>query len=178
VLLALPLLLVLGWPALLNRLITWGLRLLRRAPLEETLSPRAILTTVALYALAWVLFGAHILVLALAVGGGSGVTVASLSGYALAGSLGMLTVILPAGLGARDGILAIVLASAMPLSAGTAVALVSRFVVTLVDVLAAAGGWAYARRHHLVASRAELERRAETLVSDDPVADDPLIDKK
>ncbi len=89
----------------------------------------------------------------------------------------MLTVILPAGLGARDGILAIVLASAMPLSAGTAVALVSRFVVTLVDVLAAAGGWAYARRHHLVASRAELERRAETLVSDDPVADDPLIDE-
>jgi hypothetical protein len=177
-LLALPLLLVLGWPALLNRLIAWGLRLLRRAPLEETLSPRAILTTVALYALAWVLFGVHILVLALAVGGGSGVTTASLSGYALAGALGMLTVILPAGLGARDGILAIVLASAMPLSAGTAVALVSRFVVTLVDVLAAAGGWAYARRHHLVASRAELERRAEALVSDDPVADDPLIDEK
>jgi hypothetical protein len=172
-LLAVPLLVVLVWPALLNRLIGWGLRLLRRQPLEETLSARAILTTVVLYALAWVLFGVHILVLALAVGGGTGVTVASLSGYALAGSLGMLTVILPAGLGARDGILAIVLASAMPLSAGTAVALVSRFVVTLVDVLAAAGGWAYARRHHLVASRAELERHAEALIDDGPLPDEP-----
>jgi hypothetical protein len=172
-LLAVPLLVVLVWPALLNRLIAWGLRLLRRQPLEETLSARAILTTVVLYALAWVLFGVHILVLALAVGGGTGVTVASLSGYALAGSLGMLTVILPAGLGARDGILAIVLASAMPLSAGTAVALVSRFVVTLVDVLAAAGGWAYARRHHLVASRAELERHAEALIDDGPLPDEP-----
>src|SRR5690348_2898103 len=124
-LLAVPLLAVLAWPALLNRIIAVGLRILRRDPLEESLSARAILTTVVLYALAWVLFGVHILVLALAVGGGPGVTLASLSGYALAGSLGMLTVILPAGLGARDGILALVLASAMPLSAGTAVALVS-----------------------------------------------------
>ncbi len=56
----------------------------------------------------------------------------------------------------------------MPASAGTAVALVSRFVVTLVDVLAAAGGWAYARRHHLVASRAEREHAAEEPVSEEP----------
>ena len=167
-LLAVPLLVVLVWPALLNRLIAWGLRVLRREPLEETLSTRAILTTVGLYALAWVLFGVHILVLALAVGGGTGVTLASLAGYALAGSLGMLTVILPAGLGARDGILAIVLASAMPLSAGTAVALVSRFVVTLVDVLAAAAGWAYARRHHLVTSREEREHPAGETVPEEP----------
>ena len=167
-LLAVPLFVVLVWPALLNRLIAWGLRILRREPLEEILSAGAVLTTVVLYALAWVLFGVHILVLALAVGGGSGVTSASLSGYALAGSLGMLTVILPAGLGARDGILAIVLASAMPLSAGTAVALVSRFVVTLVDVLAAAAGWAYARRHHLVASREERARAQQEPVSEEP----------
>ena len=166
--LAVPLFVVLVWPALLNRLIAWGLRVLRREPLEETLSTRAILTTVGLYALAWVLFGVHILVLALAVGGGTGVTLASLTGYALAGSLGMLTVILPAGLGARDGILAIVLASAMPLSAGTAVALVSRFVVTLVDVLAAAAGWAYARRHHLVTSREEREHPAGETVPEEP----------
>ena len=167
-LLAVPLFVVLVWPALLNRLIAWGLRVLRREPLEETLSTRAILTTVGLYALAWVLFGVHILVLALAVGGGTGVTLASLTGYALAGSLGMLTVILPAGLGARDGILAIVLASAMPLSAGTAVALVSRFVVTLVDVVAAAAGWAYARRHHLVTSREEREHSSGETVPEKP----------
>lgn len=159
-LLAVPLLAVLAWPALLNRIVALGLRILRREPLEESLSARAVLTTVGLYALAWILFGVHILVLALAVGGGPGVTLASLTGYALAGSLGMLTVILPAGLGARDGILALVLASAMPLSAGTAVAIVSRFVVTVVDVVAAAAGWAYARRHHLVASRAEREQAA------------------
>jgi hypothetical protein len=160
-LLAVPLLAVLAWPALLNRIVAVGLRVLRREPLEESLSARAIVTTVVLYALAWVLFGVHILVLALAVGGGPGVTLASLTGYALAGSLGMLTVILPAGLGARDGILALVLASAMPLSAGTAVAIVSRFVVTVVDVVAAGAGWGYARRHHLVTSRTEREQVGE-----------------
>jgi hypothetical protein len=167
-LLAVPLLAVLAWPALLNRMVTYGLRALRREPLEESLSARAILATVVLYVVAWLLFGVHILVLALAVGGGPGVTRASLTGYALAGSLGMLTVILPAGLGARDAILTLVLASAMPASAGTAVAIVSRFVVTVVDVLAAAGGWAYARRHHLVASREEREHPAEQRVPEEP----------
>jgi uncharacterized membrane protein YbhN (UPF0104 family) len=110
----------------------------------------------------------HILVLALAVGAGGSATLAALTGYALAGSLGMLTVVLPAGLGARDAILTLVLASAIPVSAATAVAIVSRFVVTIVDVLAAAGGWAYARRHHLVTSRAEREHQAAETVVDEP----------
>jgi hypothetical protein len=56
----------------------------------------------------------------------------------------------------------------MPLSAGTAVALVSRFVVTLVDVLAAAAGWAYARRHHLVTSREEREHSSGETVPEKP----------
>jgi hypothetical protein len=166
--LAVPLLAVLAWPALLNRMIALGLRVLRRPPLEHSLSARAVLTTVVLYAVAWLLFGVHILVLSFSVGAGASATLASLTGYALAGSLGMLTVILPAGLGARDAILTLVLASAMPVSAGTAVAIVSRFVVTIVDVLAAAGGWAYARRHHLVTSRAEREHQAAETVSDEP----------
>jgi hypothetical protein len=160
-LLTLPVLALLLWPTLLNRVIAVGLRLLRREPLDGGLSARAVLTTVVLYVLAWLLFGAHVLVLAAAVGSGSDAVLASLSGYGLAGSLGMLTVILPAGLGARDGVLALVLASSMPVSAGTAVAILSRFVVTVVDVLAAAGGWAYARRHHLVTSRAEREAAGE-----------------
>ncbi len=155
VLLAVPVLAALCWPPVLNRLVGLGLRTLRREPLEHELSARAVLLTVGLYVLAWLCFGAHILVLARAIAdpGAPGLTVAALTGYALAGSLGMLTVILPAGLGAREGILTLVLASAMPLSAGTAVAIVSRFVITLVDVGAALAGWAYARTHHLLAAR-------------------------
>lgn len=159
-LLALPVLALLFWPALLNRLITLGLRVLRQPPLDSALSGRAVVTAVALYVVAWLCFGVHVLVLAWTVGEGSGgstLTLASLTGFGLSGALSMLTVILPAGLGAREGLLTLVLASALPVSGATAVAIVSRFVVTVVDVAAAAGGWAYARRHHLVASRAELE---------------------
>lgn len=153
-LLAIPAVAVVCWPPLLNRLIALGLRVLRRQPLEHELSTRAVLATVALYVLAWLCFGAHTLVLAATIAGpgAPGLTVAALTGYALAGSLGMLTVVLPAGLGAREGIMTLVLASAMPVSAGTAVAIVSRFVITVVDVLAAGAGWAYARRHHLTVS--------------------------
>jgi len=162
-LLALPVLAVLFSPALLNRLIALGLRVLRQPPLETPLSGRAVVTAVVLYVVAWLSFGVHILVLAWAVGEGTGggtLVLASLTGFGLSGVLSMLTVILPAGLGAREGLLTLVLAAALPVSGSTAVAIVSRFVVTLVDVAAAAGGWAYARRHHLLASRAGLAAEA------------------
>ncbi len=163
-LLALPVMALLFWPALLNRIVAVGLRLVRQPPLEHRLSGRAVITAVLLYVVAWLCFGVHVLVLAQAVGGGSAgatLTLASLTGFGLSGALSMLTVILPAGLGAREGLLTLVLVSALPLPAATAVAILSRFVVTLVDVAAAAGGWAYARRHHLVSSRAELEAEVQ-----------------
>jgi glycosyltransferase 2 family protein len=180
VLLGIPLLAVLCWPPLLGRIIGQGLRLMRQQPLEKSLSGRAVLVAVLVFCAAWLCFGVHILVLANAVGAepSSTLTVAGLTGFGLSGALSMVTVILPAGLGAREGLLTLILASAMPVSAGTAVAIVSRFVVTVVDVLAAAGGWAYARRHHFVATRAELERRAEELGSDDAAADDPLLEEQ
>ncbi len=36
----------------------------------------------------------------------------------------------------------------MPTPAAAAVAIMSRFIVTIVDVVAALGGWLYARAHH------------------------------
>jgi uncharacterized membrane protein YbhN (UPF0104 family) len=76
-----------------------------------------------------------------------------MTGYALSVSLGMLTVVLPAGLGAREGLLTLVLATAIPTPAAAAVAIMSRFIVTVVDVVCAGGGWLYARSHHLVSER-------------------------
>lgn len=155
-LLGLPLLVILCWPPLLNRLIAIGLRVLRREPLEHELSGRALLLTVLLFVLAWLTFGLHVWVLARSVGGpaaASGdVVLASLSGYALAASLGMLAVVVPAGVGVRDGLLALMLGVSLPSSAATAVVLLSRFVITFADVLVAGAGWAYARSHRLVSA--------------------------
>ncbi len=161
-LLALPIVAVLLVPWVLNRLIAVMLRLLRREPLEQTLSGRAVLSSVLIYVLVWLTFGAHTLVLAGAVAGPEPhphLTVAALTGYALSVTLGMLTVILPAGLGAREGMLTLVLATAIPTAAAGAVAIVSRFIVTLVDIACALFGWLYARQHNLI-----TDRRGEELV--------------
>ncbi|MBB2985774.1 lysylphosphatidylglycerol synthase transmembrane domain-containing protein [Terracoccus luteus] len=153
VLLAVPVALVLLVPRVLNRAIALGLRTLRREPLEHELSPRAVLVPVVVFLGVWACFGVHTLLLARAVAGDAphpDLTVAALTGYALSVSVGMLTIILPAGLGAREGLMTLALATAVPAPAAAAVAILSRFIVTVVDVLAAALGWAYARSHDLV----------------------------
>lgn len=157
-LVAVPVVAVLLMPALLNRLIGLLLRVLRRDPLEHDLSARAILTAFTTYVAVWLAFGVHTLLLSRAVAPSSGhLTTASLTGYALSVSLGMLLVVLPAGLGAREGVLTLILSVVMPTPAAAAVAIVSRFIVTIVDVLAAAGGWLYARAQHLLDERAAAD---------------------
>lgn len=161
-LLGLPILVVLCFPRLLNAIIDRALRLLKRQPLEQQLSGGAVLRAVGIFVLVWLSFGIHTLLLARAVAGDGAphpdLTMAALTGYALAVSLGMLTVVLPAGLGAREGLLTLALATAIPTPAAAAVAIMSRFIVTVVDVACAGGGWLYARSHHLVSQRHAAEQ--------------------
>ncbi len=165
ILLAVPIVAVLFVPALLNHLVATLLRLLKREPLEHDLSARSVLTAVATFIGVWLAFGLHTLLLARAVAGDAphpDLATAAMTGYALSVSLGMLTIVLPAGLGAREGLLTLILSTAIPAPAAAAVAIVSRFIVTLIDVVAALAGWLYARSHHLIG-----ERRASEV---DPVA--------
>jgi hypothetical protein len=162
-LLGIPILVVLCVPQLLNAIIDRMLRMLKREPLEHSLSAGAVLRAVAIFVLVWTAFGVHTLLLARAVAGDGAahpdLTTAAMSGYALSVSLGMLTVVLPAGLGAREGLLTIILSTAMPTPAAAAVAIMSRFIVTIVDVVAALGGWLYARAHHLVTEQHTADER-------------------
>jgi hypothetical protein len=156
-LLGIPLLVLLCVPRLLNAIIARLLTVIRREPLEHDLSGGAVIRSVAIFVLVWVCFGVHTLLLARAVAGDGSphpdLTTAAMTGYALSVSLGMLTVILPAGLGAREGLLTLILSTAIPTPAAAAVAITSRFIVTIVDVVAALGGWLYARSHHLITER-------------------------
>ncbi|MGB7817145.1 MAG: lysylphosphatidylglycerol synthase domain-containing protein [Ornithinibacter sp.] len=144
---------VLLWPRLLNAVIARGLRLIRREPLEHDLSGRAVALTVAWFAGAWVSTGLGVFLLARSVAPGAPVgqlLVASICGFALASAAGMFSVLVPAGVGVRDGVLALLLVTLMPLSAATAVVVVARFLAVLADLGLAAAGWAWGRRHHLV----------------------------
>lgn len=160
VLLAMPLLAVVLWPRLLNWAIATVLKILRREPLERELSGRAVLSATLLLIGAWLCSGLHVLVLARATSTDyeSGqLLLATLSGFALASSLAMFSVILPAGVGVREGVLVLILAPVTSTSAATAVVVISRFLTVAADVLFALLGWAYARSHHLLTSAQERE---------------------
>jgi len=170
-LLAVPVLGVAFYPPLLNWGVATVLRVLRREPLEQQLSGRAIAKASGLFVLTWLSSGLHALVLLRATGASAdlpALLVATLSGFALASSLAMFSVVLPAGVGVREGLLVLMLAPISSTSAATAVVVLSRFLTVLADVLFALLGWAYARRHHLITTREERER--DHVVVDDATA--------
>lgn len=175
VLLAVPLFALVLWPRLLNRGIALGLRLLRREPLEHNLSGRAVLLSGACFVGAWLASGAHAWVLVRAVGESTvspeRLALVSVCGFALASSLAMFTFVLPAGVGAREGLLVLLLAPATSASAATAVVVLSRFLTVISDVVFAAAGWLWARSHHLVTSRRERAHEGVLVELDDDVAD-------
>ena len=141
-------------PRVLNRVVDRALRLARRQPPEQPLSGRAIVVTMVFFVLAWLSLGLHVWVLVRSLGGDASATLLpSVFGYALAASLGMLALLLPAGLGLREVLLGLLLSDQLPHSVVLTVVILSRFIVTLADVLAAAVGWGYARSHRLLAPR-------------------------
>jgi uncharacterized membrane protein YbhN (UPF0104 family) len=141
-------------PRVLGPLVRLAFRLIRREPPEKDLSGRAITITAVSFVGAWACLGGQAWVLVVDLGGDAGrAVVPAVFGYALAASVGMLAVFLPAGVVLREIVLVLLLAPTMGRTAATAVVLLSRFVVTVSDVVAAALGWSYARRHRLLAAR-------------------------
>ncbi|WP_113700062.1 lysylphosphatidylglycerol synthase transmembrane domain-containing protein [Nonomuraea lactucae] len=120
------------------RVLTWGLnlalRLARKEPLESVLPGRTVLVATAWTALGWFVYGVHTWLLS----GRWDLYVVATGAYAFAWATGLLTFVVPAGVGVREGAMVLVLA---PLLGGTgaalAVAVVSRLVFTLADLGAA-----------------------------------------
>lgn len=103
--------------------------------------PRAVFGAMGLMAAGWLLAGVHLVVLTrgLPVNGLPG-TAVLVGGFALASVAGVLVVVLPAGLGAREAVLGLALAAALAgpsMPAIVAVVAMSRLVVTAADLLAA-----------------------------------------
>ncbi|MBO3745089.1 flippase-like domain-containing protein [Streptosporangiaceae bacterium NEAU-GS5] len=127
------------------RVMTWGLnlalRIARREPLERVLSGADMLKAIATTLGGWLLYGlsAWILVAALQPGGLALYGVAAGS-YALAWATGILTVVVPAGIGVREGAMVLALAPTLGVPRALAVAVVTRVTFTVADVLWAGFG--------------------------------------
>ncbi|MDF5751182.1 lysylphosphatidylglycerol synthase domain-containing protein [Spongiactinospora sp. TRM90649] len=122
------------------RVLTWGLnlalRIARREPLDMVLPGRAVLVAVAWTTTGWLIYGVHLLLLA----PGAAYPLAS-GAYALAWATGIITVVVPAGIGVREGAMVIALAPTLAAPEALVAAAVSRVVFTVADVSLAAAGW-------------------------------------
>ncbi|MQY07163.1 hypothetical protein ACRB68_52620 [Actinomadura sp. RB68] len=124
------------------RIVTWAinlvLRLARREPLERPVGLGVTLHAIAWTIVAWALFGLHIWLLCVAVGGsGGGLPFMATGAYALAFVAGFLVLIAPGGLGAREAAMVLVLTPVLPAGAPAVVAVASRVLLTVADLLGA-----------------------------------------
>jgi uncharacterized membrane protein YbhN (UPF0104 family) len=133
----LPVAAVLLYPRVLNRLLATGLRLARREPMPQPLSPRGVLGAVGWGLVAWVLYGVHVWILAHMLDvHGAGLLARSTGAFAAAWCVGFLVVIAPAGGGAREAALIVLLGTGVGAARATVIAVVSRLLLTIGDL-----GW-------------------------------------
>ncbi len=152
-----PIALICAHPRVLTYLIQLFLRIVRRRPLEHQLSWPGVLKVMGWSAVAFVFFGFHLWLLAnaQAAPGVRGVFVC-IGAFALAMIAGIFVVVSPSGLGAREAVLTAALAAFVSPGAALGIALASRAIFTVADVLAA-GGAAISTRHHLRKAAATAE---------------------
>jgi glycosyltransferase 2 family protein len=137
-LLALPVLFALLHPRTLPALLDRMFGLLRRPPLGERLDPHHEARAAGWSVLGWLGLGAHLTVLCVALGhGGVSTLLLCTGGIAFAVCAGVLFIPVPAGAGIRDVIIALVLGGLLGSSAALAVAIASRVILSLGDVLLA-----------------------------------------
>lgn len=152
------------WPPLLQRVLRLAGRVLRRDALREVdVRTRPILAAIAWCALMWVWFGAHFALLIVPFSQDPGTLLLAGAAYAFAWVAGFVIIFLPAGAGAREGVLVLALGAAVGLPTALSMALVSRFAMLLGDVVVAAVGWAGLRR-------AALRRPSPRPGAEDPPA--------
>jgi uncharacterized membrane protein YbhN (UPF0104 family) len=135
-------------PPVLGRLLDRALALTRSQPLAGWPSWRGLGRAFGWTLAGWLLLGSQVWLLVADMGGAHAASaLVAVGGYALAFSAGMLLVVVPSGIGAREVILALALAPVLLHGAAIAVALTTRGVSTLSDVaLGALGGISGRRR--------------------------------
>jgi uncharacterized membrane protein YbhN (UPF0104 family) len=127
------------------RVMTWGLnlalRIARKEPLDQTLSGAQMARAAGWTVIGWLVYGVHLWVLVAGMRpGGPSLYAVAAGAYALAWATGILTVVVPAGIGVREGAMVIALAPVLDAPRALVVAVVSRVAFTLADVTWAALG--------------------------------------
>jgi uncharacterized membrane protein YbhN (UPF0104 family) len=133
-------------PPLLSALLNRALRLVRREPLERPISRRGVLTAIGWNLVAWLCYGGHVWLLARDLGArGSSLLPVAVAAFAGAWAAGFLFLVAPAGAGAREAALVLGLSGVLSTAGATLVAVVSRLLFTVSDLLLSGTAMAGAR---------------------------------
>jgi glycosyltransferase 2 family protein len=145
---AAPAVVVVLAPPVLNRLIGLAVRVARRDAPEHPMTWGGLGRAAAWSVAGWLVAGLQLWVLCTGLGLPPTARTFALAagGWALAWTAGFLFVVAPAGAGVRELVLAAVLAGALPGPAAALAVLVSRVVLTLVDLAFAGAGLLLTRR--------------------------------
>jgi hypothetical protein len=145
-LIAVPLLACL-YPPVLNSMMRYGFRVLKRPPLEEPLTGRVIAVAMSWSFVSWLFYGLQIWVLMVRVGAGPAAALPlSIGAFAFAFAVGFVIVLAPAGAGFREILLVAILSPTVGTGPATAITLVSRAATTIADVITAGAATAGYRR--------------------------------
>ena len=128
---------------MLNPLLGRVCRLAGRSMPEQPLTSRGIARSAGWMLLAWLCYGLQVAVLVRDLGGtGTAAGLGAIGAFALAWVVGFLVVLAPAGAGVREAVLVLALSPVLPAAAALLVALVSRLLLTTIDLVLAglAGG--------------------------------------
>jgi uncharacterized membrane protein YbhN (UPF0104 family) len=146
VLCAVPVIIAGLCPPVLGRILNRVLTVVRSQPLERRPSWRGLARAVAWNLTGWLLLGVVVWTLVSNMVGVRGTALLlSVGAYSLAYSAGMLLVVIPSGIGARELILVATLSELVPHGTAVAVALVSRVLTTASDLVLGAVGLALGR---------------------------------
>lgn len=132
------------------RVMTWGLnlalRVARKEPLDRVLSGARMAKAAAWTMIGWLVYGVHLWVLVGDVRpAGPSLYAVAAGAYALAWATGILTVVVPAGIGVREGAMVVALAPVLDTPRALAIAVVSRVMFTVGDAAWAGLGFLLAR---------------------------------
>jgi hypothetical protein len=138
IVLAAPVMLIGLHPRIVNPALARLLKLAKRPPLEHPLTGRAVMVALAWALISWVLLCTHVWLLAVRLGAKPGqATLLALGGFAFAWTAGFLVVFAPAGAGVREVILVATLKTVLDTGEATVIALVSRVLMSVADLVVA-----------------------------------------
>ena len=128
-------------PSVLTRVLALALKAMRRSVEPPVIAGRALLVSAAWSAANWIALGAQAwLLLRVLSPGTDGLWPLATGAFALAWLVGFLVVFAPAGVGPREAAFVVLLAAVATRPEALALALMSRFAMTLADAIGLGGG--------------------------------------